>query len=81
MLLVRFVSLGIAAVAIQQIAESTSFEDVQDLRPRKQKENTRRHENSVGDVQDLVKSSYADVLAWGVDKLTALSEALRAKAP
>ena len=23
--------------------------------------------------QDLVKSSYADVLAWGVDKLTALS--------
>ena len=23
--------------------------------------------------EDLVKSSYADVLAWGVDKLTALS--------
>ncbi len=23
-------------------------------------------------LQDLVKSSYADVLAWGVDKLTAL---------
>ncbi|CAE7253824.1 KIN14N [Symbiodinium sp. CCMP2456] len=50
MLLVRFGSLGIAAVAIQQIAETTSFEDV----------------------QDLVTSSYADVLAWGVDKLTAL---------
>ena len=30
MLLVRFASLGIAAVAIQQIAENTSFEDVQD---------------------------------------------------
>ena len=30
MLLVRFGSLGIAAVAIQQIAETTSFEDVQD---------------------------------------------------
>ncbi|CAJ1417789.1 unnamed protein product [Effrenium voratum] len=50
MLLVRFASLGIAAVAMQQIAETTSFEDV----------------------QDLVTSSYADVLAWGVDKLTAL---------
>lgn len=50
MLLVRFGSMGIAAVAIQQIAETTSLEDV----------------------QDFVVSSYADVLEWGVEKLTAL---------
>jgi len=50
MLLVRFVSLAIVAVAVQQIAETTSLEDV----------------------QDLITSSYIDVLDWGVEKLTAL---------
>merc|ERR1712187_250400 len=50
MLFVRFVSLAIIAVAIQQIAETHSF----------------------ADVQDAITSSYADMLDWGVDKLTAL---------
>jgi len=50
MLFVRFGSLAITAVAIQQIAET----------------------HSLADVQDLITTSYADVLDWGVEKLTAL---------
>merc|ERR1719352_553251 len=50
MLLVRFGSLAITAVAVQQIAET----------------------HSLSDVQDLVMSSYVDVLDWGVEKLTML---------
>ena len=77
MLLVRFVSLGIAAVAIQQIAENTSFEDVQDTCGKfNQVSSLTFADTHIADVhwQDLVKSSYADVLAWGVDKLTALCQ-------
>lgn len=59
MLLVRFVSLGITAVAVQQIAETTSM----------------------ADVQDLVTSSYTDLLDWGVDKLTALPSVERQALP
>lgn len=47
MLLVRFGSLAMTAVAVQQIAETTSLSDV----------------------EDLVTSSYRDLLDWGVDKL------------
>merc|ERR1712048_622236 len=50
MLLIRFMSLAITAVAVQQIAET----------------------HSLSDLQDFVHSSYADVLDWGVEKLTAL---------
>jgi translocation protein SEC62 len=61
MLLVRFGSLAITAVAIQQIAET----------------------HSLADVQDLITTSYADVLDWGVEKLTALpsSEKMQIQAP
>jgi translocation protein SEC62 len=50
MLIIRFLSLAITAVAVQQIAET----------------------HSLADIQDFVHSSYADVLDWGVEKLTAL---------
>merc|ERR1719352_564221 len=58
MLFVRFGSLAITAVAVQQIAET----------------------HSLADVQDLITTSYADVLGWGVEKLTALPEPEEKKA-
>jgi len=56
MLIVRFGSLAIVAVAADQIAQTTSLDDV----------------------KTLVTSSYADVIDWGVDKLTALPGSDRA---
>lgn len=47
MLLVRFGSLAIVAVAVEQISQT----------------------HSLSDVQDLVTSSYIDILDWGVEKL------------
>merc|ERR1711967_87340 len=47
MLVVRFGSLIIVAVAVEQIAQTTSF----------------------ADVQELVISSYGDILDWGIEKL------------
>jgi translocation protein SEC62 len=59
MLFVRFGSLAITAVAVQQIAET----------------------HSLADVQDLITTSYADVLDWGVEKLTALPGSEKAMLP
>jgi len=59
MLLIRFMSLAITAVAVQQIAET----------------------HSLADIQDFVHASYADVLDWGVEKLTALPHTERAALP
>jgi len=50
MLFVRFGSLGILAVAIEQISQTCSIQDV----------------------GELVVSSYADVIDWGMDKIMAL---------
>jgi len=47
MLVVRFGSLIIVAVAVEQISQTTSWSDV----------------------QDLVTSSYGDILDWGIEKL------------
>jgi len=50
MLLVRFGSLGIVAVAVEQISQTCSLSDV----------------------GELVVTSYADVLDWGMEKILAL---------
>jgi len=59
MLLVRFGSLGIVAVAVEQISQTCSLMDV----------------------GDLVVSSYADVLDWGIDKILALPGSEREALP
>jgi len=59
MLLVRFCSLGIVAVAIEQISQTCS----------------------ISDVGELIVTSYADVLDWGMDKILALPGSERAALP
>jgi len=59
MLLVRFGSLGIVAVAVEQISQTCS----------------------ISDVGELVVSSYADILDWGIDKILALPGSERAALP
>merc|ERR1719446_1585768 len=59
MLLVRFGSLAIVAVAVEQISQTCSLSDV----------------------GDLVVSSYADVLDWGIDKILALPGSERQALP
>lgn len=57
MLLVRFGSLGIVAVAVEQISQTVSLSDV----------------------GELVVTSYADVLDWGMEKILALPGSERAQ--
>jgi len=59
MLLVRFGSLGIIAVAVEQISQTCSLSDV----------------------GELVITSYADVLDWGMDKILALPGSEREALP
>lgn len=59
MLLVRFSSLGIIAVAVEQISQTCSLSDV----------------------GELVITSYADVLDWGMDKILALPGSEREALP
>jgi len=59
MLLVRFGSLGILAVAIEQISQTCSLSDV----------------------GELVVTSYADVLDWGMEKILALPGSEREALP
>jgi len=59
MLLVRFGSLGIVAVAVEQISQTCSLSDV----------------------GELVVSSYADILDWGMDKILALPGSEREALP
>jgi translocation protein SEC62 len=59
MLLVRFGSLGIVAVAVEQISQTCSLSDV----------------------GELVVTSYADILDWGVDKILALPGSEREALP
>jgi len=59
MLLVRFGSLAIVAVAVEQISQTCSLSDV----------------------GELVTSSYADILDWGVDRIMALPGSEREALP